>query len=332
MLTARRTDRRGKPPPTRAPSLRVLAQSRDRLVEALGEGAGREATVAVIESDPALLAEVLRQANADEAVARTVGSAARAVDVLGAESLMRIASSVPTVDPLVVVSDDARWTVAFRAHALTVHALARRLASELGAEHDEDLAAATLLHDVGKLALAARLEAAEGPPEARCAAERARGGADHAEIGAWVVRRWRLPERIALAIEHHHGDSLGLGAIVRLADLLAHAREGRPVEPEHVLNVAMAAGLPGSTLGLLLHEPPGAIGTIRRRPVPIDLSPRELDVLRGLSIGRVPKQIAADLGLAEATVRSHLRRIYQRLGVVDRTQAVLTARDRGWLE
>ena len=328
----RRGTGRGTPGATRAPAPRVLAQSRDRLLDALDNGSRPSEVVEAVEADPALLLETLRKANAEVDAARTVASARRAIDVLGAETLAAVAREVATVDPLRFVSDETRAILAFRAHALTVRELARRIAAELGAEHDEDLAAAALLHDVGKLALIAPPDAAGGTPEVRCAAERRAAGTDHAELGGWLARRWRLPERVATAIEHHHGERLGLAAIVRLADLVAHARVGHPVEPEQLLTTASVAGLPGSTLALLLQEPPLAAGGVVRRPAPVDLSPRELEVLRGLSDGRVPKQIAAELGLAEATVRSHLRRIYQRLGAADRTQAVLIARDRGWLE
>jgi putative nucleotidyltransferase with HDIG domain len=328
----RRPTRRDKPPPTRAPSLRVLAQSRDRLLEAIAAGSRPSDVVGALEADPGLLLELLRRANKDPSVAGTVGSARRAVDVLGADAVAGLAKSVPTVDPLRLVYEDARRMLAFRAHALTVLALARRIAAELGAEQEEDLAAAALLHDVGKLALTERLDPAEGSPEARRAAERKRCGTDHAELGGWLIRRWRLPERVAIAVEHHHTERLGLATIVRLADLVVHAREGHPVEPEQLITTAMVAGLPGSTLSLLLRDPPFAAGTVLRRPQPVDLSPRELEVLRGLNEGRVPKQIAVELGVAEATVRSHLRRIYQRLGAADRTQAVLIARDRGWVE
>lgn len=316
----------------RAPMPRVLAQSRDRLLDTLAIGPRQAEVVTALEADPALLLELLRRANRDDEVAGTIGSARRAVDALGYDAVRELAARVPTVDPLRLVYDDARRALAFRAHALGVHAAARRIAAELGAEKDEELAAAALLHDVGKLARAQDLDSTEGTPEARCAAERASTGIDHAELGGWLVRRWRLPERVATAVECHHGDRLGLAAVVRLADLVVHTREGRPVEPEQLLTSAMVVGLPATTLALLLHDPPFADGAVVRRAEPIDVSPRELEVLRGLSDGEVPKQIAARLGLAEATVRSHLRRIYQRLGVVDRTQAVLVARDRGWLD
>ena len=53
------------------------------------------------------------------------------------------------------------------------------------------------------------------------------------------------------------------------------------------------------------------------------LSPRLLEVLRMLSEGKSQKQIAADMGLSENTVRVYLERVYSVLGVPN---AVLAAR------
>jgi DNA-binding NarL/FixJ family response regulator len=64
---------------------------------------------------------------------------------------------------------------------------------------------------------------------------------------------------------------------------------------------------------------------------PCPLSARELEVLRRLSEGKVYKQIAEDLQLSVSTVRTHLHNVYGKIGAVDRAQAVLAARDRGWI-
>ena len=61
------------------------------------------------------------------------------------------------------------------------------------------------------------------------------------------------------------------------------------------------------------------------------LSSRELEVLMGLSDGKVYKQIAQDMSLSVSTVRSHLHRTYAKLGVPDRAQAVLLASKHGWI-
>lgn len=59
------------------------------------------------------------------------------------------------------------------------------------------------------------------------------------------------------------------------------------------------------------------------------LGRREIEVLRALSQGRPNKVIARDLGVSEAAIKLHLNSIYRRLGVANRTQAALLARERG---
>ena len=56
------------------------------------------------------------------------------------------------------------------------------------------------------------------------------------------------------------------------------------------------------------------------------LSPREREVLELLATGVPNKQIARRLGIAERTVKAHLTRIFEQLGVTDRTQAALWAK------
>jgi DNA-binding NarL/FixJ family response regulator len=57
----------------------------------------------------------------------------------------------------------------------------------------------------------------------------------------------------------------------------------------------------------------------------IELSPRELEVLRLVVDGLINKQIARRLGITERTVKAHLTSVFQRIGVADRTQAALWA-------
>ena len=60
-----------------------------------------------------------------------------------------------------------------------------------------------------------------------------------------------------------------------------------------------------------------------------DLSPRELEVLELVAKGMPNKQIARRLGISEKTVKGHLTRVFQVLGVSDRTQAALWAERNG---
>src|SRR6266481_1045152 len=54
----------------------------------------------------------------------------------------------------------------------------------------------------------------------------------------------------------------------------------------------------------------------------VDLSPRERSVLDGLAGGLAYKQIADELGVSIHTVRNYIRRIYEKLHVCTRTEAV----------
>ena len=65
----------------------------------------------------------------------------------------------------------------------------------------------------------------------------------------------------------------------------------------------------------------------RRQPQPADLTPREEEVLRLVSKGLANKQIARRLDISERTVKAHLTSVFQRVGVTDRVQAALWARD-----
>lgn len=55
------------------------------------------------------------------------------------------------------------------------------------------------------------------------------------------------------------------------------------------------------------------------------LTPSQLKILIGLQQGRLNKQIAFDLGVTEATIKAHLTGVFKKLGVHNRTQAVIAA-------
>lgn len=59
------------------------------------------------------------------------------------------------------------------------------------------------------------------------------------------------------------------------------------------------------------------------------LTPSQLKILVGLQQGRLNKQIAFDLGVTEATIKAHLTGVFRKLGVQNRTQAVIAAQALG---
>lgn len=68
-----------------------------------------------------------------------------------------------------------------------------------------------------------------------------------------------------------------------------------------------------------------------RDPAPPVLTPRETEVLRLVADGLSNREIGARLFVGEATVKTHLLRAFEKLGVNDRTRAVTLAMERGLL-
>ena len=62
------------------------------------------------------------------------------------------------------------------------------------------------------------------------------------------------------------------------------------------------------------------------------LSRRELEILQKISFGATTKQVAHDLGISPHTVKTHLERIYEKLGANDRAQAVAIAMRKGLVD
>jgi DNA-binding NarL/FixJ family response regulator len=67
----------------------------------------------------------------------------------------------------------------------------------------------------------------------------------------------------------------------------------------------------------------------RPDPLPDPLSEREKEILRLIAQGASNREIAAQLVIAEGTVKNHVTSILNKLGVSDRTQAALKAREMG---
>ncbi len=77
--------------------------------------------------------------------------------------------------------------------------------------------------------------------------------------------------------------------------------------------------------------PPGIAARLAQNFPRVELSERELDVLKLMAKGMRNKEIGTALGIAEATVKIHVQKIFSKLRVTDRTQAVVVAANRGFI-
>jgi DNA-binding NarL/FixJ family response regulator len=69
-----------------------------------------------------------------------------------------------------------------------------------------------------------------------------------------------------------------------------------------------------------------------KRPESAPLSKREKEILQKVAYGATTKEVAHDLGISPHTVKTHLERIFEKLGANDRAQAVAIAIRTGLVE
>jgi putative nucleotidyltransferase with HDIG domain len=166
---------------------------------------------AVVSSDPALTARVMRMANsAYFGLAGRVASARFAVTLLGFSTVRSLAAAAAAG---LLDDDGAAVPPGFWSHAAATAAGAALVAPRVGARRP-DAFSAGLLHDLGQallyrsdperfLDMVHRVET-EGIPLA--AAERATFGLTHEQATARVLAAWRFPTDFVAAIAHHHDD------------------------------------------------------------------------------------------------------------------------------
>ncbi len=101
----------------------------------------------------------------------------------------------------------------------------------------------------------------------------------------------------------------------------AYLLKGMPLDDLLVTIRAVHAGR--------LHVPAEVAEKLAQRVSGQDLTARELGVLERIVAGRANKEIASDLCISEATVKTHVNSLLGKLGVADRTHAATVAIQRG---
>ena len=165
------------------------------------------------------------------------------------------------------------------------------------------------------------------------------------------------PEAVAM-VRHHDPDVVLMDLRMPAGDgvdairALRTASSTRPrvlvlttYDTDHDIRAALAAGADG----YLLKDTPraeliravrelaagrpvlsaSALAALAGRVTEVALTTREADVVRELAVGGTNREAAVRLHVSETTFKTHLSRVYEKLGVSDRAAAVRVAYERG---
>jgi HD-like signal output (HDOD) protein len=199
-----------------------------------------------LSADPGLTGSVLRLANsAYLGFPRKVSTVKQAVVVLGFETVRNLATGASVFRALRSGRADA--DAMFR-HGLATAVTARMLVERRTPREAGTGFCAGILHDLGKLVVAAFLPDAHAELVAAVEqgadydeAEIAAVGMPHTRVGEWFAQRWSFPEELEAAVRWHHAPHEAPAhalcvAAVHAGDVVAHrcgaGGSGRPAAPE----------------------------------------------------------------------------------------------------
>jgi two-component system NarL family response regulator len=139
---------------------------------------------------------------------------------------------------------------------------------------------------------------------------------------AIVAIRMELPQARIIALSTYGGDeeirrALNSGVRAYLTKDVIHDELIQAIHAVHAGEIYL---------------PPAIRAALEAGSLPASLSARELEVLALIVKGQGNKQIAYALGIAEHTVKNHVKSILSKLGVEDRTQAATAAIQRGIIQ
>jgi two-component system nitrate/nitrite response regulator NarL len=151
-------------------------------------------------------------------------------------------------------------------------------------------------------------------------------GMDGAEVAAAVLRD-ELPTRVLLVSAHDESEIVYKALQEGAAGFLPK-ESTRSELVNAVLDCAKGRDVVAPSLAA------GLAGEIRRRAEPEGpvLSPREREVLTMIAAGATIPAMAKEMYLAPSTVKTHVQRLYEKLGVGDRAAAVAEAMRRKLLD
>ena len=123
--------------------------------------------------------------------------------------------------------------------------------------------------------------------------------------------------------------SLRAGAVGYLLKDIPASQLAQAVQLAHAGIYQLEPSVAGKLVGMLSGRPLERTSIPAGVPLEIDLTERELEVLRLIGTGATNREIADRLVVSEGTVKNHVSSILSRLSLRDRTQAALYAHEHG---
>jgi putative nucleotidyltransferase with HDIG domain len=198
-------------------NLPALPQVTTKLLEVFDDSKSQAKDVGrIIEGDQSLASQILKQVNSPfYGFSGRISSLKHAVVIMGFNAVKNLAigfsiAKMSRNGTVSVLDMEKFWE-----HSLGVGVGARSIGKEIEYPCPEELLAAGLLHDIGKIILSDSfpdeyrkvLEAVEESAEEIYQSEKKVFATSHAEVGEWFTRENRFPPILRACVKHHHAPS-----------------------------------------------------------------------------------------------------------------------------
>ena len=193
--------------------------------------------VSIIERDPSIAANVMKEANSPaHGRPGQVSSINQASEILNIKELAEMVMKSATASYFSSGADEGYvYLIRMRDHGVLTARVAKALASEMGMMDTKKMYLAGLIHDAGFIVLAKRfwtefssiINQTTMEEKGQWEREKDMFGVSHAEVGGAIFDRWNLPPAICQAIRFHHRpwdatDFQQEATIIHFADFLGH--------------------------------------------------------------------------------------------------------------
>ena len=191
----------------------------------------------IISEDLGLTARILKLANSPLfGYFSKIETITQAVTIIGVLQVRDLALALSVMDIFAGIPESMVNMEQFWRHSLATGITARLLATSQREASLERFFVGGILHDIGRLVMYIRvperslelLERCRNTGQLLHRAERELFGFDHAEVGGALLRRWKIPARVAQPVECHHNPHRAEqypreASLLHFADVVAHA-------------------------------------------------------------------------------------------------------------